>query len=158
MKIIVVAVGQRQPPWAQAATADYLARFPADFKVELKEVKAEPRSGKGHDPVARLLSAEATRIDAALPAAAHMVVLDEHGTDWTTGMLAQTLGRWRDEAIHPTFVIGGPDGLDPSLKQRARMTIRLSSMTLPHALARVLLMEQLYRAWSILASHPYHRA
>ena len=158
MRITIVAVGQRQPAWAQTAVNDYLARFPADFKVELKEVKAEPRGTKGNDPIARLLAAEAARIDAAIPRAAHLVALDERGEAWTTAELASSLGHWRDEALHPTFVIGGPDGLDPSVKQRAQMTLRLSSMTLPHALARVLLAEQLYRAWSLLTNHPYHRA
>ena len=158
MKITIIAVGQRQPAWAQAAVDDYLARFPADFKVELKEVKAEPRSGKGNEPVQRLMAAEATRIRAALPSDSRIVALDERGVDWTTDKLAATLGRWRDDAAHPAFVIGGPDGLDPGFRQAAHTQLRLSSMTLPHALARVLLAEQLYRAWSILANHPYHRA
>jgi 23S rRNA (pseudouridine1915-N3)-methyltransferase len=158
MKITIVAVGQRQPGWAQAAVDDYLARFPADFKVELKEVKAEPRSGKGSEPVARLMAAEAARIRSAVPADGRLVALDERGADWTTGTLAATLGRWRDDNVHPVFVIGGPDGLDPELKKGAHAQVRLSSLTLPHALARVLLAEQLYRAWSMLANHPYHRA
>ena len=158
MKITIVAVGQRQPAWANAAVDDYLARFPAEFKVELKEVKAEPRSAKGNDPLPRLLAAEAARIDAALPAGAHTIALDERGADWTTAKLAESLARWRDDNIHPAFIIGGPDGLDSDLKRRARASVRLSSMTLPHALARVLLAEQLYRAWSLLANHPYHRA
>jgi 23S rRNA (pseudouridine1915-N3)-methyltransferase len=158
MKITVVAVGQRQPAWAQAAVDDYLARFPADFKVELKEVKAEPRSGKGNDPTLRLMAAEAARLRAAIPPGGHVVALDERGADWTTDKLASALGRWRDEGVHPVFVIGGPDGLDPDLKNSARAQLRLSSLTLPHALARVLLAEQLYRGWSMLANHPYHRA
>ena len=158
MRITIVAVGQRQPAWAQAAVHDYLARFPADFKVELKEVKAEPRTGKGHDSVPRLMAAEAARIHAAVPADGRIVALDERGSDWTTDKLASMLGRWRDSGVHPVFVIGGPDGLDPALKQSAQAQIRLSSLTLPHALARVLLAEQLYRAWSMLARHPYHRA
>lgn len=158
MRITIVAVGQRQPAWAQAAVDDYLARFPADFKVDLKEVKAEPRSGKGNQPVQRLIAAEATRIHAAVPSSGRVVALDEHGADWTTCELAATLGRWRDEGAQPVFVIGGPDGLDPGFKQAAHTRLRLSSMTLPHALARVLLAEQLYRAWSILTNHPYHRA
>jgi 23S rRNA (pseudouridine1915-N3)-methyltransferase len=158
MKITIVAVGQRQPAWAQDAMADYLARFPADFKVELKEVKAEPRSGKGNDPVQRLMAAEAARIRAATPPHGRLVVLDERGADWTTDQLADSLARWREDGLHPVFVIGGPDGLDADLKRSAQAQVRLSSMTLPHALARVLLAEQLYRAWSMLANHPYHRA
>jgi len=158
MRITIVAVGQRQPAWAQAAVDDYLARFPADFKVELREVKAEPRSGKGREPVARLLAAEAERIRTAVPSGGRLVALDERGADWTTATLAAALGRWRDEGAHPVFVIGGPDGLDDGLKQAAHARLRLSSLTLPHALARVLLAEQLYRGWSMLANHPYHRA
>jgi 23S rRNA (pseudouridine1915-N3)-methyltransferase len=158
MKITVVAVGQRLPAWAQTAVDDYLSRFPADFKVDLKELKAEPRSGKDRAPAARLLAAEAARVRAALPPGARVVALDERGADWTTATLAATLGRWRDEGVHAAFVIGGPDGLDAELKRSAQTLLRLSSLTLPHALARVLLAEQLYRAWSMLANHPYHRA
>ncbi len=156
MKFHIVAVGQRQPAWAGEAVADYLARFPADFSVTLKEVRAEARSGGA--PVERLLAAEAERLRTAIPAGSVLVVLDEHGKDWTTTQFAEAIGRWRDAAETVSFVIGGPDGLDPQVKRSARVQLRLSSMTLPHALARVLLAEQLYRAWSLLAGHPYHRA
>lgn len=156
MKLSLVAIGQRQPPWADAAVKDYLDRLPADFKVELKELKAEPRPTSGD--AARAMAAEAARIRAAVPAAAALVALDERGRDWTSSQLAEQLGRWRDEAQPVAFVIGGADGLDAGLKRDARLLLRLSSMTLPHALARVLLAEQIYRAWSLLAGHPYHRA
>lgn len=155
MKLAIVAVGQRQPAWADQAVADYLGRFPSDFRVTLKEVRPEPRSGT---PTAKLLAAEAERLRAAIPAGSLIVALDERGRDWTTAELAQQLGRWRDAAETPCFVIGGPDGLAPEFKHSARLLLRLSSLTLPHALARVLLAEQLYRAWSLLAGHPYHRA
>lgn len=154
MKIAIVAVGQRQPAWAAQAVADYLGRFPSDFSVTLKEVKPEPRSGA---PVERLLAAEAERLRAAIPAGGVLVALDERGKDWTTVQLAEAIGRWRDAAEPVSFVIGGPDGLAPEFKRSARLLLRLSSLTLPHALARVLLAEQLYRAWSINAGHPYHR-
>ncbi len=157
MKISIVAIGQRQPAWADAAVDDYLARFPSDFKVELKALKAEARSGQTQDP-RRALAAEAARIRSALPAGCTVVALDERGKDWTTQQLAQQLSRWRDASEPVAFVIGGPDGLDETIKRAAQLQLRLSSMTLPHALARVLLAEQLYRAWSILAGHPYHRA
>jgi len=156
MKIRIVAIGQRQPSWADAAVDDYLSRFPSDYKVELKALKAEARSGQG-DP-ARIRAAEAARIHAAVPAGCALVALDEHGKDWTTRQLADQLERWRDAGESVAFVIGGPDGLDEQLRRDARLQLRLSSMTLPHALARVVLAEQLYRAWSILANHPYHRA
>lgn len=156
MRITIVAVGQRQPAWADAAVDEYLARLPAEFKVELKQVKAETRSG--NVPLPRLLSAEAKRIRAAVPSGCRLIALDERGKDWTTQQLADHLQRWRDAAEDVAFAIGGADGLDPDLKHEARTSIRLSSMTLPHALARVVLAEQLYRAWSLLAGHPYHRA
>ena len=156
MKITVVAVGQRQPPWANAAADEYLSRLPAEFKVECKLVKAESRSGDV--PLARVLSAEAARVRAAVPNGAWLIALDERGRDWTTQQLADQLRRWKDSAADVAFAIGGADGLDAKLKQEARMLLRLSSMTLPHSLARVVLAEQLYRAASILAGHPYHRA
>lgn len=156
MKISIVAVGQRQPAWADAAVDDYLDRFPSDYKVELKIVKAEARSGQAGP--ARVRAAEAARLHAALPPGCTVVALDERGKDWTTQQLADQLGRWRDAGESIAFVIGGPDGLDEKLRSAARLQLRLSSLTLPHALARVLLTEQLYRAWSILAHHPYHRA
>jgi 23S rRNA (pseudouridine1915-N3)-methyltransferase len=157
MKITILAVGQRQPAWVDAAVSDFLGRLPADFKVELKEIKAESRSG-GTDEASRAMTAEALRLRAALPAGATVVALDESGQDWPTARFAQAMQRWRDEAIPVAFVIGGADGLEPSLKRSASLLLRLSSMTLPHALARVVLAEQIYRAWSILARHPYHRA
>ena len=155
MKITVVAVGLRQPEWAETAVADYLARFPSDFRVELKTVKAETRAGQ---PAAKLMAAEAERIRAAIPSGSQIVAMDERGRDLTSAQFAQQLGRWRDSAENPAFVIGGADGLDSQLKSDARLLMRLSAMTLPHALARVLLAEQIYRGWSLLANHPYHRA
>lgn len=155
MKITIAAVGQRQPAWADQAVADYLARLPSDFSVTLKEVKPEPRGGA---PVERLLAQEAERLRAAIPPGSVVIALDERGKDWTTVQLAEALGAWRDASEPVAFVIGGPDGLAPTLKRSARLQLRLSSLTLPHALARVLLAEQLYRAWSLLAGHPYHRA
>lgn len=154
MRIAIVAVGQRQPRWADDAVADYLDRFPADWAVRLTEVKPEPRDGR---PLARLLAAEAQRLRAAIPAGFMVVVLDERGDELTTRELAESLRRWRDEGEAVAFVIGGADGIDADFKRHARLRLRLSALTLPHALARVLLVEQLYRAWSILAGHPYHR-
>ena len=156
MRITIVAVGQRQPAWADAAVKEYLSRLPAEFKMECKLVKAESRTG--NVPLARLLSAEAARVRAAVPSSSCLIALDEHGKDWTTQQLADYLRRSRDSAEDMAFVIGGADGLDPGLKRDARMLLRLSSMTLPHALTKVVLAEQLYRAWSMLAGHPYHRA
>jgi 23S rRNA (pseudouridine1915-N3)-methyltransferase len=154
VKIVIAAVGQRMPGWADAAVREFTGRMPRDFRVEVREVRPEARSGQ---PVARLQAAEAARLRAAIPDGALVVAMDETGRDWTTAELSAALGQWRDAARDPAFVIGGADGLDPQLKREAALCLRLSSMTLPHALARVVLAEQIYRAWSILVAHPYHR-
>lgn len=154
MKLIVVAVGQRVPDWAQTAWDDYAKRFPPELKVELKAVKTEPRGSK---TLETLYAAERERIEAAIPRGCRIVALDERGTSLTTQALAARLKTWQLEADDVALVIGGPDGLEPAFRQAAHERIRLSDMTLPHAMARVLLVEQLYRAWSINANHPYHR-
>lgn len=154
MKLVVVAVGLRVPAWAQAAWDDYAKRFPPELKVELRTVKTEPRSSKTLESI---FAAERDRIAAAVPKSAHVVALDERGTALTTAALASRLAAWQLEACDLALVIGGPDGLDPGFKQAAGERIRLSDLTLPHAMVRVLLIEQLYRAWSINANHPYHR-
>ncbi|MBK8360797.1 MAG: 23S rRNA (pseudouridine(1915)-N(3))-methyltransferase RlmH [Comamonadaceae bacterium] len=154
MKLLIVAVGQRVPDWAQTAWDDYAKRFPPELKVELKAVKTEPRGSK---TLETLYAAERARIEAVIPRGARVVALDERGTALTTVALAAKLKAWQLGADDVALVIGGPDGLDPSFRQVAHERIRLSDLTLPHAMARVLLIEQLYRAWSINASHPYHR-
>ena len=154
MKLLIVAVGQRVPDWAQTAWDDYAKRFPPELKVELKAVKTEPRGSKTLDT---LYAAERARIESVIPRGARVVALDERGTSLTTVALAEKLKAWQLGADDVALVIGGPDGLDPSFRQVAHERIRLSDLTLPHAMARVLLIEQLYRAWSINASHPYHR-
>lgn len=154
MKLLIVAVGLRVPDWAQTAWDDYVKRFPPELKVELRAVKTEPR---GSRTLETLVAAERQRIEAAIPRGARVVALDERGTSLTTAALAVKLKAWQIESDDVALVIGGPDGLDPALRQAAHERIRLSDLTLPHAFARVLLIEQLYRAWSINASHPYHR-
>lgn len=154
MKLVIVAVGQRMPDWAQTACDDYAKRFPPDFRVEVRPVKAEPRAGKTREA---LMAAERTRIEAALPKGARRVALDERGAALATQALAGQLVRWQQAGDDVAFIIGGPDGLDPCLREQAHQRLRLSDLTLPHAMVRVLLLEQLYRAWSINANHPYHR-
>jgi len=154
MKLQIVAVGQRVPDWAQTAYDDYAKRFPPELKVELKAVKTEARASKTLD---NLLAAERGRIEAAIPRGTRIVALDERGTAVTTVALADKLRQWQREGGDVAIVIGGPDGLDPAFKQAAHERIRLSDLTLPHAMVRVLLIEQLYRAWSITVNHPYHR-
>jgi 23S rRNA (pseudouridine1915-N3)-methyltransferase len=154
MKLLVVAVGQRVPAWAQAAWDDYAKRFPPELRVELKAVKTEPRGSKS---VGTLVAAERQRIEAAIPKGCHVVALDERGMAMSTAALAARLKAWQLQGGDVALAIGGPDGLDPQLKRAAGETLRLSDLTLPHAMVRVLLIEQLYRAWSINANHPYHR-
>ncbi len=156
MLIRIIAVGTRMPAWVDQAVSDYDGRFPADFTIEWKPIKAEPRGATG-SPGA-WMTREAARIRQALPPGATVVALDEHGRDLDTHALSERLARWRDSARPLAIVIGGPDGLDAGFKAQADERIRLSSLTLAHPLVRVVLIEQLFRAWSILANHPYHRA
>ncbi len=154
MKLLLVAVGQRLPAWADEAYQDYAKRFPPDLRLELKAVKAEPRSGKTAE---QLMAAEAVRIEAALPKGVRRVVLDEHGSRLTTVQLAQRLTAWTHDGRDAALIVGGPDGLAAPLKASADETLRLSDLTLPHAFVRVLLAEALYRAWTVTINHPYHR-
>ena len=153
MLLRIVAVGQRVPDWAQTAWDDYAKRFPPEIRVELKAVKTEPRGSK---TLETLYSAERARIEAAIPKGARVVALDERGEALGTQALARRLTLWQEQG-DVALLIGGPDGLDPALREAAHERIRLSDLTLPHAFARVLLIEQLYRAWSVNAKHPYHR-
>lgn len=154
MRLTIVAVGQKVPDWAQTAYDDYVKRFPPELKVELKAVKTEPRGSK---TLENLLAAERTRIEGAIARGCRIVALDERGTAVTTMALAEHLKNWQLSGDDVAIVIGGPDGLDAGFKQSAHQRIRLSDLTLPHAMVRVLLIEQLYRAWSITINHPYHR-
>ena len=154
MRLTIVAVGQKVPDWAQTAYDDYAKRFPPELKVELKAVKTEPRASKTLD---NLLAAERARIEGAIGKNCRVVALDERGTAVTTVALAERLKAWQLSGDDVVIVIGGPDGLDAGFKQSAHERLRLSDLTLPHAMVRVLLIEQLYRAWSITINHPYHR-
>ncbi|MDP2169839.1 MAG: 23S rRNA (pseudouridine(1915)-N(3))-methyltransferase RlmH [Rhodocyclaceae bacterium] len=155
MKLLVVAVGTRLPDWMNTGFAEYAKRLPRELPLELVEIKPEPRTtGK---PVDAMMAAEAKRIEAALPSRCRRIALDEHGDAPDTRALTQRLGEWQAAGDDVAFLIGGPDGLDPLLKQGAHERLRLSSLTLPHGLARVVLAEALYRAHSLQKGHPYHR-
>ena len=154
MRLCIVAVGQRVPDWAQTAWDDYAKRFPHEIKIELKAVKTETRGSKTLDTI---YAAERARIEAAIPKGSRIVALDERGSSLTTMALAGRLSDWQLGGGDVALVIGGPDGLETAFRQAAHERIRLSDLTLPHAFARVLLIEQLYRAWSVNANHPYHR-
>ena len=154
MKLWLVAVGQRQPAWADTAYADFAKRFPPEMRLELKAVKAEPRGAKTAE---QLMVAEAARMEAAVPRGARRVVLDEHGERRTTLQLAARMQAWMHDGRDVALLVGGPDGLAAALKAGADETLRLSELTLPHAFVRVLLAEALYRAWTVMVNHPYHR-
>ena len=155
MKLLVAAVGTRLPDWMNTGFHEYSKRMPRELPLELVEVKPEPRTtGK---TVEVMMAAEAKRIEAALPSRCRRIALDERGEALDTQTLAKRLGQWQDGGDDVAFLIGGPDGLDPALKQGAHERLRLSSLTLPHGLARVVLAEALYRAHSLRSGHPYHR-
>lgn len=155
MRLVLCAVGQKMPAWADEAYEDFAKRFPPEMRLELKAVKAEPRTtGKSTE---QLMAAEAQRLEAACPKGARRVILDERGDRVTSRQLAQRMETWRGDGRDLAIFIGGPDGLDPALKATADEMLRLSDLTLPHAFVRVLLAEGLYRAWSVMEGHPYHR-
>lgn len=155
MRLRIVALGHRMPAWVDAAVNDYAKRLPREYELSIVELKPAPRD-RGRT-VAQLLDDEAARITAACTGAT-TIALDERGAAWTSIELARRLGRWRSEGSDIAFVIGSADGLAESIRTRAAARVSLSAMTLPHALVRVLLVEQLYRASTIEAGHPYHRA
>ena len=154
MKLWVLAVGQRMPSWADTAWADFAKRFPPELRLELKEVKAQSRSGQTAE---QCMSAEAERLEAASPRGCRRIVLDERGQRLDTQAMALRLQTWLGEGRDAALFIGGPDGLHPRLKAQADETWRLSDLTLPHAFVRVMLAEALYRAWTVTVGHPYHR-
>ncbi len=155
MKIAIVAVGNRMPSWVDEGFREYAKRMPTEAQVELVEIKPEKRSkGEAADGI---LAVEAKRIDAQLRKHRPIIVLDERGELWDTKRIATFLQDAMANATNPVFVIGSADGLDDSIKQQASHRVALSKMTLPHGLVRVMLAEQLYRGWSILQGHPYHR-
>ena len=154
MKLAVLAVGHRQPAWVNDGCAEYLKRMPRELPASVTEIKPEPRGSKTRE---QLLAAEKGRLRDALPGSWRIVVLDEKGDDLTTLKLAKRLEVWMQDGRDVALLIGGADGLDDEFKQQADDRLRLSSLTLPHGMARLLLCEQLYRAVSVLKNHPYHR-
>jgi len=155
LKLTLIAYTHRPEPWVQDALDMYAKRFPADWKLDLVELKPESRqSGKTTE---QILATEKERLLAAVPKGALLVAMDERGLDLSSKKLAEKLGKWHDAGEHLCLVIGSADGLHPDFKQGCREQWRLSSLTLPHALARVMLVEALYRGWSMIVGHPYHR-
>ncbi len=155
MKLWLVTVGHKMPDWITTGFNEYAKRMPREARIELLEIKPEPRTtGKN---VAQIMDAEAQRILAALPQNALRIALDEHGMQLTTKQMAQRMQDWMGGGRDVAFIIGGADGLHESVKNSAQQLLALSAMTLPHGMVRVLLAEQLYRAHSLLHNHPYHR-
>lgn len=156
MRIHLLAVGRRMPAWITAGYAEFAQRLPPECRLILTEIEPGER-GKGRDP-ARAMTEEGTRLLAALPKSAQLIALDEQGREWSSMELSQRLQAWMQDGRDVALLVGGADGLAPAVKARAETSWSLSKLTLPHALVRVLVAEQLYRAWSILKNHPYHRA
>jgi 23S rRNA (pseudouridine1915-N3)-methyltransferase len=155
MQLIIAAVGHKMPGWIEDGFGEYAKRMPPECRILLKEIKPVERSGG--KTAETVMAQEKIRIEAAIPKGSCIIALDERGKDLTTIQLSQQLQQWQQNGRDVTFVIGGADGLDASLKKQADMLLRISSLTLPHGMVRVLLAEQLYRAWSITQNHPYHR-
>lgn len=156
MRIHLLAVGTRMPRWVTEGFEEYSKRMPRECQLVLKEIEAAKR-GKGAGPQ-QFMQDEAKRITAAIPKGALVVALDVKGKSWSTEILADKLTEWMQSGQDIALLIGGPDGLDPSCLQLATQRWSLSDLTLPHPLVRVLLAEQLYRAWTLTQGHPYHRA
>ncbi len=155
MKLFILAVGNKMPEWITCGFNEYTKRMPREATISLIEIKPEPRTtGKS---VPQIMEAEAQRIDAALPKDVTRIVLDERGAHPTTKQLSQKMQEWMGGGRDVAFIIGGADGLHESVRSGAHQLLALSALTLPHGMVRVLLAEQLYRAYSLLHNHPYHR-
>jgi 23S rRNA (pseudouridine1915-N3)-methyltransferase len=155
VRVTILSVGHKMPAWIQDGFREYVRRMPPEIRVELVELRPEERGpGKNAD---KARAVEGERLVAAVPVGATLLALDERGKSVTTQGLSVMLSEWMREGSHPVFAIGGADGLSEGVRGRADKLVSLSALTLPHGLVRVVLAEQLYRAWSILARHPYHR-
>lgn len=143
------------PSWIEQGLAEYTKRMPRETQIILLELKPENRS---HRTVEQSMEIERDRILEALPSRSHIIALDERGKAWNTQTLAQRFLDWQQDGQDVSFIIGGADGLHPDIKKKADEIIQLSALTLPHGMVRVLLAEQLYRAWTMSQQHPYHRS
>jgi len=155
MRVVLIAVGEKPPGWVKEGFAEYAKRLPKPFTPELIELPLGAR-GKGRDPRRAMLD-EGERVVAALPKNAHLVVLDERGAQWDSIELSKQLETWSQSGRDIAFAIGGPDGHAPAVLERAQQRWSLSKLTLPHMIVRLVIAEQLYRAWTLTQGHPYHR-
>lgn len=156
MRIHLLAVGQRLPTWVNQGYQEYAQRLPRDCELKLVEISPLQRPKNADLP--RIIQREGERLLAALPRDAHVIALDETGHPWDTATLSQQLALWRQQGRDIALLVGGPDGLSSACKARAEGLWSLSPLTLPHPLVRVVVAEALYRAWSLIHNHPYHRA
>ncbi len=156
MVIHLLSVGNKMPRWVTDGFQEYAKRMPAECKLNLLEV-APGHRGKSAD-IARTLREEGERMLKAIPKGCHVIALDVRGHQWSTERLSQNLGEWLQDGRDIALLVGGPEGLAQSCLERATGRWSLSPLTLPHPLVRVIVAEQLYRAWSLLNNHPYHRA
>lgn len=155
MRVKIIAVGTKMPRWVEEGYGDYAKRLPRDFAVEVVELPLGPR-GKNAS-IQKAISKEGEQMLAAIPPGDRVLALDVKGKPWSTEQLADKLANWRMEGDNYSLLIGGPDGLAPECLARADAKWSLSALTLPHPLVRILVIEQLYRAWTILQNHPYHK-
>lgn len=155
MQINLISVGNKMPGWVKQGYDEYAKRMPRECELVMREITPGKR-GKNFD-VARTVQDEGERMIAAIPKDTHLVTLDIQGKPWSTSELSQALQRWMEGGRHIALLVGGPEGLADSVRQLADETWSLSRMTLPHPLVRIVVAEQIYRAWSILHNHPYHR-
>lgn len=156
MHIHLIAVGTRMPDWVRAGFHDYATRLPRECRLHLIDIPPNKR-GKNSD-IKQLLQKEGERILAAVPPKTRIIALDVAGQQWNTEQLASQLAIWLNSGRDVALLLGGPEGLAGECRARAEQTWSLSRLTFPHLLVRILVAEQLYRAWSILNNHPYHRA
>lgn len=154
MRVLLLTVGTRAPRWVREGFADYARRLPRDWRLEIEEV---PAASRARADVAAARAREAAALRGRIPRGAWVVALDERGEPWDTRGLAERLARCAARGRPVAFLVGGPDGLDPGLRGEADACWSLSALTLPHALVRVVVAEQVYRAWTLLSGHPYHR-
>lgn len=155
MRIHLIAVGERMPAWVNAAYAEYANRLPAECSLSLREIPAVKR-GKNAD-LARIAETEGARMLEAIPRDCLVIALDEKGRHFSTAELSRRLDEWMHSGRDLALLVGGPEGLTDACRARADLIWSLSPLTFPHPLVRVILAEQLYRAWSLLRGHPYHR-
>jgi 23S rRNA (pseudouridine1915-N3)-methyltransferase len=155
MKLKILAVGQKMPAWVTTGYQEYAKRMPRECSLELIELAPAKRTKQSN--LAKAIEDEGKRILASLKNTDYVVALEVKGKQWSTAVLANKMSSWQGEHSNIIFIIGGPDGLSASCLKRANEQWCLSQLTFPHPLVRVILAEQLYRGWSLMNNHPYHR-